>query len=115
MRFPKPVSAQSSSRGVDHSWVEAGHVVLDFVETMADLITQTEIQGEIGANLPIILDEHLWLLQTCAGFRGDRSVPLIGSAQQEICIFFTSRRAVGGTDQYSLSVGLKGPLLRIHA
>ena len=59
---------------------------MDFVPAMIDLIAKTEIHGERGADLVIVLDKHLRTLQACAVLRSNPRAPLVCIAQQEICV-----------------------------
>ena len=90
MGASKPIGTQGVGSRVDHRRVEAGDISLCLGVAVADLVTQAEVHREIRAQLPVVLNEHLRLLETYTCFGIVISAPVGGVTQKEICIFFSS-------------------------
>ena len=86
MSAPIPHGAQRISCRVHYRRIEAVDIAMGFIQSMGDLVAQTEVQGQIRADLVIVLDEDLRRLQPRSVLGYDPCVPVLCQAQQEVCI-----------------------------
>ena len=62
---------------------------MDFGPAAANLVAEAEVDGQVGTQLVVILDEHLGALEPGTVLGRDAGVPVIGISEQEVRIVKT--------------------------
>src|ERR1700677_1908135 len=90
--FSKPIGTERAGCRVRYGWVKAVHVAPDLVITVADFVAETKVDGQVLFDLPVVLNEHLGLLQTHTIFRRDARAPVLSVAEEEVSVLFARLR-----------------------
>ena len=118
VRRGKPQSAQTT-RGVGNRRVKEHLVAVNFIPSMADIVAEPDIDGEVGAHLVIVLNEHLRVLHARSVLRRDGGVPVVRETEQEVGITEAGGPAAGScacipTRRACRAIGARnGPLRRV--
>src|SRR5437588_4929251 len=87
MRGSKPIASGGVGGWISDGVIEAGFIVMDFVPAVIDLIAQAQIEREVGAHLPVILNENLGRLEAGSVFGRDTGIPIVRIAEKKVGVF----------------------------